>query len=101
MDFPFDLRVGGGDLSHRRRRSCSVLGVFVDAKTRALSLDLVLLILVLARLGRRAVRFVQRGRNPGCFRADKKVIRAVAQACDPDGWMDAIFGWHWGIPLLI
>ena len=100
MDFPFDLRLGGGDLAHLRHHACGVLGVFVDAKTRALSLDPVLLILVLARLGRRAVRFVQRRRNPGRFRADKKVIRAVAHACDPDGWMDAIFDWHWRIPLL-
>ena len=42
MDFPLDLRLGAGDLSHLRHRTGGILGVFVDAKTRALPFDLVL-----------------------------------------------------------
>src|SRR4030095_13497902 len=98
MDFPLDLCLSAGDLAYLRDHTRSILGIFVDAKTRALALDPLLLILVRARLGRGVVGFPEHGRNPGRFRADKKVIRAIAHACNPDGWMDAIGDGHWRPP---
>jgi hypothetical protein len=94
MDFPLDLCLGASDLLHLRDRTCSILGVCVDAKTRALSFDPLPLILVLAWLCRRVIRFRQCGWNPWRFRADKKVIWAVAHPCNPNGWMNTIVDRH-------